>query len=80
MRVIYLEIVADLSAEEFFVALGCFTTRRGKLQKIILDNAPTYKLEISLVDVSWENAIRDPDVQSYIAEQRIKWWFIVELP
>ena len=52
MKVIYLEIVADLSAEEFFVALGCFTTRWGKLQKIILHNAPKYKLEISLVDVS----------------------------
>ena len=33
----------------------------------------------SSVDVAWENAIRDPDVQSHITEQRIKWLFIIQL-
>ena len=79
MRVIHLEIVADLSAEEFLLALRHFIVRRGKPQQIILDNAPQYKLAKSLADVSWENTIEDPDTQSHIAEQRIKCWFIVQL-
>ena len=79
VRAIHLEIVADLSAEEFLLALRCFIARRGKPQQIVLDNAPQFKLTKSSVDVAWENAIRDLDVQSHIAEQRIKWSFIVQL-
>ena len=45
---------------------------------IVLDNAQ-FKLTKSSVEVAWENAIRDPDVQSHIAEQRIKWSLIVHL-
>ena len=78
-RAIHLEIVADLSAEEFLLALRRFTARWGKPQRIVLDNAPQFKLTKSSVDVAWENAIRDTDVQSLIVEQRIKWSFIVQL-
>ena len=45
---------------------------------IVLDNAQ-FKLTKSSVEVAWENAIRDPDDQSHIAEQRIKWSLIVQL-
>ena len=76
---IHLESVADLSAEEFLPALPCFIARRGKPQQIVLDNAPQFKLTKSSVDVAWENAVRDPGVQSHIAEQRMKWSFIVQL-
>ena len=79
VRAIHLEIVADLSAEEFLLALRRFTARRGKPQRIVLDNAPQFKLTKSSVDVAWENAIRDTDDQSHIVEQRIKWSFIVQL-
>ena len=43
-----------------------------------MDNAQ-FKLTKSSVEVAWENAIRDPDDQSHIAEQRIKWSLIVQL-
>ena len=79
VREIHVEIVADLSAEEFLLALCRFISRREKLQQIIWDNAPQIKLMKSSVDVAWENAIRDPDVQSHITEQRIKWLFIIQL-
>ena len=79
MRAIHQEIVADLSAEKFLLALRRFIARGGKPQQIVLDNAPQFKLTKSSVDVAWENAIRDSDVQSHIAEQRIKWSFIVQL-
>ena len=79
VRAFHLEIVADLSVEEFLLALRHFISRRGKPQKIVLDNAPQCKLTKSCVDVAWENAIRDLDVQSHIAEQRIRCLSIVQL-
>ena len=79
MRAIHLEIVADLSAEEFLLALHLFIVRRGKPQQIVLDSAPQFRLTKSSLDVVWENAIRDSDVQSHIAKQRIKWSFIIQL-
>ena len=56
VRAIHLEIVADLSAEEFLLALRHFHARRGKPQQIVLDNAPQFKLTKSSVEVAWENA------------------------
>ena len=41
VRVIHLEIVADLSAEKCLLALRRFIARRGKPQQIVLDNACT---------------------------------------
>ena len=79
VRASHLEIVADLSAEEFVLALRRFIARRGKPQQIILDNAPQFKLRRSSVDVAWESAVRDRDVQLHIVEQRTKWSFIVQL-
>ena len=76
---IHLEIVADLSAEEFLLALRRSIARRGKPQQIVLDNAPQLKLAKSSVDVALVSAVRDPDVQSHIAEQRITWSFVVQL-
>ena len=61
MRAIHQEIVADLSAKEFFLALRRFIVRREK-EQIVLDNAPQFKLTKSSVDLALENTVRDPDV------------------
>ena len=79
VRAIHLEVVADLSTEEFLLALRRFISRQGKPQQIVLDNTTQFKLTKPSVEVAWENAIRDPDLQLHIAEQRIKWSFIVQL-
>ena len=62
VRAIHLEIVADLSANEFLLVLRRFTARRREPQQIVLDNEPQYKLAKSSVDVAWENAVRGPDI------------------
>lgn len=72
-------MVDDLSAEEFIQALRRFIARRGTPKEIIPDNASQFKLAKSTADIVWEKVIQDPTVQSYVAEQRIKWNFIVEL-
>ena len=79
VRVIHLEIVADLSYEQILLAFRHFIVRWGQRQQIILSNVPQFKLTKSAIDVARENEIREPDVQSNTAEQRIKWSFILQL-
>ena len=79
VRAIHLELVEDLTAEQFLQSLRRFIARRGTPKEIILDNAAQFKLTKSTVDLAWEKIITDPTVHSYVAEQRIKWKFIVEL-
>ena len=62
-----------------FLVLRRFIARREKPQQIVLDNAPQLKLTKSSVDLALENTVRDPDVQSHISEQKIKWSFIAQL-
>ena len=79
VRAIHLEIVNDLTAEEFIMALRRFIARRGKPSNIISDNAPQFKLANSTVELAWNKVITDEAVTSYIANEGIKWSFIVEL-
>ena len=79
VRAVHLEMVADLTAEEFLMGLRRFIARRGTPEQIISDNATQFKLSKSTIDLAWERMIKDENVQSYVAEQGIKWKFIIEL-
>ena len=79
MRAIHLELVEDMTAAQFLACLRRFVARRGKSDKIISDNAPQFKVAKNAIDLAWENAVKDPDVTSYVTELRIKWSFIIEL-
>ena len=79
VRAIQLEMVNDLTAQEFIMALRRFIARRGKPNQIISDNASQFKLSKSTIDITWNNVITDPTVTSYIANEGINWTFIIEL-
>ena len=79
VRAIHLKIVADLTPEEFLMALTRFIVRRGKTNEIISDNAAQFKLSKSTINIVWEKIVKDRTVQSYISERGIKWKFIIEL-
>ena len=79
VRAIHLELVKDMTAEQFLLALRRFIARRGKLTQIILDNAPQFKLAKTAIDKAWKETISRHEVQSYTANQGIEWNFIVEL-
>ena len=79
VRAIHLKIVADLTAEEFLIALRRFIARRGKPNETISDNATQLKLSKSMINIPWEKIVKDRTVQSYIAERGIKWKFTIEL-
>ena len=44
VRAIHFELIKDMTAEQFLLALRRFIARRGKPTEIILDNAPQFKL------------------------------------
>ena len=52
VRAIHLELVEDMTAEQFLSALRRFITRRGKPDQIILDNAPNFKPTKNAVDMA----------------------------
>ena len=79
VRAIHLELVKDMTAEQFLLALRRFIARRGKPTQIILDNAPQFKLAKTAIDKAWKETISHHEVQSYTANQGIEWNFIVEL-
>ena len=79
VRAIHLELVDDMSTEEFLAALRRFVARRGKPAQIISDNAKQFKLASSTLDIAWHEMLHNPEVQTYSSNQRIKWKFIVEL-
>lgn len=68
-----------MSAEQFLWCLRRFVARRGKPKQTISDNAPQFKLVKSTVDEAWQLSTTSPDTQSYLANEGIKWSFIIEL-
>ena len=85
IRVVHLEVVEDMPAEHFLKVLRRFVRRRGKPDEIISlfifisDNAIQFKAAKNTIDIVWRNIVKDPQVQSYVSENRINWKFIIEL-
>lgn len=44
VKAIHLELIKDITAEQFLLTLRRFIARRGKPTQLILDNAPQFKL------------------------------------
>ena len=79
VRTIHLELVEDMTAEQFLSALCWFIARRGKPDQIILDNVPNFKVTKNVVDMAWEKIVTDPSAHSYLSDLRIKLSFIIEV-
>ena len=79
VRAIHLELVKDMTAEQFLLALRRFIARRGNPAQLILDNAPQFKLAKTTIDKAWKETVSNHELQSYTANQGIEWNFIVEL-
>ena len=79
VRAVQLELINDMSAEQFLLCLRRFIARRGKPKEIISDNASQFKLAKSTVDEAWQFATTSPDTQSYLANEEITWSFIIKL-
>ena len=62
VRVVQLELVEDLTSEQFLMVLRGFVTRRVKPNEIISDNVPQFKITKNTLDILWGNIISDPSL------------------
>lgn len=79
VRAVHLEMVTDMTAEQFLLCFRRFIARRGTPALILSDNATQFKLAKTVVEKAWENVLRSPDVKNYTANKGIQWKFIVQL-
>ncbi len=78
-RAVHLELVLDMSAEEFLLGFKRFISQRGTPRDIISDNAAQFKAAGATIESVWTRVIHSEDVQTQISTRGIKWNFIVEL-
>ena len=75
---IHLEIIQDMSAYKFLLALCCFIARRGMPKEITSDNASQFKVIASTTEKAWREIFSDPEVITYLANKGITWRAITE--
>ncbi|CAF1060894.1 unnamed protein product [Didymodactylos carnosus] len=71
VRAIHLELVNDLTAEQFIMGLRRFISRRGTPIKLISDNATNFKLSKKVLDSNQKKLFQDTDVQTYVSQKGI---------
>ena len=78
-RAVHLELIQDMTTEEFLLAFKRFIAQRGSPDEVISDNAAHFKLASKTLELIWYNLVRSETVQSYVSSSGINWHFIVEL-
>ena len=72
VRVIHLEVVEDMPAEEFFLCLRRFMARRGVPRQIISDNVQQFKLAKTTLQKAWSKMLMSSEVSNFSASQGIQ--------
>ncbi|XP_045201835.2 uncharacterized protein LOC123555228 [Mercenaria mercenaria] len=78
-RAVHLEVVLDMTTEEFLLCFRRFVSQKGAPTQIISDNGSQFKAASSIVDQIWRKTISSEEVQTYVSNARITWIFIIEL-
>ena len=78
-RAVHLELMQDMSIEQFLLGLRRFSASHGTPCEIISNNAPQFKLASDVIEKLWSKILREADVISYSTHEKIKCRFIVEL-
>ncbi|CAF4503642.1 unnamed protein product, partial [Didymodactylos carnosus] len=79
IRAVHLELVPDMTTNEFIEAFRRFMARRGKPKVILSDNGKQFHLANTTFLKIWSNLLFDSSIQNYIANEGIIWKFIVQL-
>ena len=69
IRAVHLELVLDMTTEEFLLALRRFIAQRGAPVEITSDNALTSKSANTALELIWQNVTKHEDVQSYVSNE-----------
>ena len=75
-RAVALEIVHDLTAEAFILALRRFVADHGKPRLITSDNATNFTLASKVLNSCWSPANLHPDIRAYLNSEEMRWIFI----
>ena len=78
-RAIHLEMMYDMTTQQFLLGFRRFIAQHGKPDQIISDNAAHFKLASDTISKVWGQILTEEDTMSYIADENIKWTFTVEL-
>ena len=70
-RAVYLDLLPDLSTEEFIRSFKRLVTRRGRPRKVYSDNAKTFVAAEKWV----KNVMKDEKLQHWLSRNDIKWQF-----
>ena len=80
VRAIHLELVEDMSTDQFLLCLRRFISRRGIPHQIISDNATQFKLAKKVLSKAHQQSVNEcEEVNNYLSKQGIQWRLIVEL-
>ena len=78
IRAVHLELLQDMTTEEFLMGFKRFISQRGNPNEIVSDNARQFKAASEVLKQIWKTTNSDI-VQSYIATLGINWKFMIEL-
>lgn len=78
-RAIHLELLQDMSAEEFLLGFRRFISQRGSPIEIISDNALQFKTASKTLNLIWQKVTKCEEVQNHVSNSGVKWIFIIEL-
>lgn len=78
-RAIHLEVVHDMSSEEFLLCFRRFIAQRGTPCEIISDNAMQFRASSTVLDRIWNKIQQSDEIMSYVSNAGIKWRFNLEL-
>lgn len=76
---IHLEIVEDMSTDQFILCLRRFIARWGTPQQITSDNAKQFKSARRILAQVHQETLLDDKIQDFVSGRGIKWTLIVEL-
>ena len=79
VRAVHLELINDMSTEEFLLCFRRFIARRGIPRQILSDNAKQFKTASTVLNKVWSNVLTSDQVNVFSTDQGIEWKFIVDL-
>uniref|UniRef100_A0A914Y0E3 Integrase catalytic domain-containing protein n=1 Tax=Panagrolaimus superbus TaxID=310955 RepID=A0A914Y0E3_9BILA len=77
-RLVHLEVVETMNAEDFLLSFRNFVGRCGKPKYILSDNAKQFKTAAKALDEIWKKAVLDDRSLDYFLQNDITWDFITE--
>ncbi|MCG7892044.1 MAG: hypothetical protein N0C80_17530, partial [Candidatus Thiodiazotropha endolucinida] len=78
-RAIHLELVQDMTSDEFLLCFRRFISQRGCPTEITSDNAMYFKATSQTLNSALRRMTKCEEVQNYASTVGLKWIFIVEL-